>query len=135
MWDLKRSSRPLLIPNYQALFLIMAHGGAEREEMTQNYQVTRFCSRRSPDAYLHQLSSPCSPLLWDLKRCSRPLLISNHQALFLRIVHGWTKRVEMTKNHQVTCFWSRRPHDSYLHLFSSPCSSFMWDLKRSSRPL
>ena len=103
--------------------------------MTQNHQVTRFWSRRPPDSYLHEFSSQCSPFMWDLKRSSRPLLILNHQVLFLRIVHGWAKGLEMTQNHQVTRFWSRRPPDSYLHQFSSPCSSFIWDLKRSSRPL
>ena len=104
----EKKLRPFLISNHQALFLRIAHGGAKRVEMTQNHQVTRFWSRRHPDSYLHQLSLPCSPFLWNLKRSSRPLLIPNHQALILRITHGGAKRVEMTQNHQVTRFWSRR---------------------------
>ena len=114
----------------------MLTAGTKRVEMTQKHQVKCFCSRRpTPDSYLHQFSSPCSLFLWDLKRTSRPLLIPNHQALFLRIAHGGAKRVEITQNHQVTRFCSRRPTCSYLHQFSSPCSPFLWDLKRSSRPL
>ena len=135
MWDLNRSSRPLLILNHQALFLRIAYGGAKRVEMTQNHQVTRFWSRRTPDSYLHQFSSPCFPFMQDLKRSSRPLFIPNHQALFLRISHGGAKGVEMTQNNQVTCFWSRIPPDSYPHQFSSPCSPLLWHLKRSSRSL
>ena len=103
--------------------------------MTNNHQVTRFWSRRPPESYLHQFSSPCSPFMWDLKRILRPLLIPYYQAFFLRIAHGRAKRVEMTQNHQVKRFWSRRPTDSYLHQFSSQCYPFLSDLKRSSRPL
>ena len=80
-------SRPLSIPNDQALFLRISHGGAKRLEMTQNHQVTLFWSSRLPDSYLHQFSSPCSPLMWDLKKRSRSLLIPYYQALFLRIAH------------------------------------------------
>ena len=127
--DLKRSSTNLLIPNHLALFLRIVHGGVKSVEITQNHQVTRFWSRRPPDSYLHQFSSPCSPFMWDLKRSSRPLLIPNHQALFLRIAHGGAKRVEMTQNHQVTRFWSRRPPNSYLLQFCLPYSPFFWDLK------
>ena len=119
LWDLKRSSRPLLIPNHEALFLRLAHGGAKRVEMTQNHQFTRFCSRRPPDSYLNQFSSPCSTSMWDLKRILSPLLIPIHQALFVRIAHGGAKSVEMTQNYQVIRLWSSRSSDTYIHQLSS----------------
>ena len=128
-WYLKKSLRSLLSPNHQALFPRIAYGGAKRVEMTQNYQVTRFWSRRPTDSYLHQFSSPDSSFFWDLKRSSRPSLIPNHQALFLRIAHGGAKKVKMTQNHQIRRFCSRSSPDSYLHEFSSPCSAFLWDFK------
>ena len=121
IWDLTRSSSPLLISNHQALFLRIAHGEAKREKMTQNHQVTRFWSSRPNDSYLHQFRSPSFPFMWDLKKSSRPLLIPNHQVLFLKCAHSGAKRVEMTQNHQYTRFWSRSPPDFYLHRLSSPC--------------
>ena len=65
------------------------------------------------------------PLTCGIRKGARePLLIPNHQALFLRISRDGIKRGEMTQNYQVTRFLSSRPPDSYLHQFSSPCSPF-----------
>ena len=122
---LKKSSRPLLSPNHQALFLRIAQGGAKRVEMTQHHQVTLFWSRKPPDSYLHQFSSQYSTFMCDLKKSSRPLLIPNHKAFFLRNAHCGDKRVKMTKNHPSYTLLEQKTPDCYLHQVSSLCSPFM----------
>ena len=46
--DLTRSSKPLFIPNHQALFLRIAYGGAKRVEMTQIIKLHAFRAEDPP---------------------------------------------------------------------------------------
>ena len=64
--------------------------------MTQNHQVTRFWIRRPPIFISISLARHVPLFLVGFKKSLKPLLIPNHQALFLRIAHGGAIRVEMT---------------------------------------